>query len=222
MDLTPREGYADWAPLYDVDGNPLIAVEGPAVGAMLGEVDGLTVLDIGCGTGRHALALSGRGARVVGLDDSEAMLLIARERLRGRGLVLARHRLPGPLPVADGSCDAAVLGLVAEHVADLGAALKRVVASLRTGGLLVLSNLHPDRTAEGQRARFIDPISGERRSIVGFHRTIGDHLDAAGSAGLSLVEQRDLVVTPELSLSLPRAARYLGLNLGWVGSWRKR
>lgn len=221
MSLSPREGYDAWAPIYDGDGNPLIAVEGPAVASLLGDLRGLLALDVGCGTGRHALAMAEAGARVVGLDPSAAMLAVARGRLRGRGVILARHALPGALPVADGRFDVAVLGLVAEHLVDLSAALQSIAAALRPGGRLILSNLHPERTAEGQRARYIDPITGERRSISGFHRTVEEHRAAASSAGLSLVRERDLTVPAELEDSLPRAGRYVGLKLGWVGYWRK-
>ena len=39
-----------------------------------GPVDGLRILDLGCGKGRFSRALAARGARVVGLDLSPGML----------------------------------------------------------------------------------------------------------------------------------------------------
>ena len=57
-----RGGYDRWAGVYDHDGNPLVALEGPAVRAAVGEVRGLDVLDLGCGTGRHALWLAAEAA----------------------------------------------------------------------------------------------------------------------------------------------------------------
>jgi SAM-dependent methyltransferase len=44
------------------------------------------ILDIGCGTGRHALELAGRGYAVVGVDLSESQLRRAREKAAARGL----------------------------------------------------------------------------------------------------------------------------------------
>ena len=39
------------------------------------------ILDLGCGTGRHATLLAARGFNVTGIDQSEPMLAIARERV---------------------------------------------------------------------------------------------------------------------------------------------
>ncbi len=67
--LTPErvpteQGYDRWAAVYDSDGNPLVALEEPLTAALVGDVRGLRVLDVGCGTGRHALrfAAAGTGA----------------------------------------------------------------------------------------------------------------------------------------------------------------
>lgn len=44
------------------------------------------ILDIGCGTGRHALELAKRGYNVVGIDLSESMIKKAREKAENAGL----------------------------------------------------------------------------------------------------------------------------------------
>lgn len=219
--LGVAEGYAAWAPLYDGDGNPLIALEGPAVLNAVGRAAGLWVLDLGCGTGRHALAMAGAGARVVGLDATAAMLDRARRKPGVGSIAWVRGSLPGPLPFEDAAFDRVVLGLVAEHVEPIDRLMIEAARVLRPGGRCVLSALHPDRTAEGQSARFIDPSTGERRSILTFHRPTTAYLDAAAGAGLRLVEQVDLVVPATLAETLPRAARYVGKRLGWVACWAR-
>ena len=59
------EGYAMWAENYDLDmGNPVVAGEEEIIWTLIGDSRGLDVLDVGCGTGRHALPLAAQGARV--------------------------------------------------------------------------------------------------------------------------------------------------------------
>ncbi len=220
-ELSPRDGYAAWAACYEDDGNPLIPLEGPVMAALFGPVAGKRVLDLGCGTGRHTLALVQAGARITALDQSPEMMAIARRKLEGHPVEWVTHSLPDPLPFQEETFTLVVAGLVVEHVADLPGLLKEVVRVLRPGGRFVLSALHPDRTAEGQRARFIDPETGIRRPITTHHRTIADYEGAAARAGLVLVSEHTLVVTAELAMVLPRAQRYVGLSLGWVAGWDK-
>jgi malonyl-CoA O-methyltransferase len=149
------------------------------------------------------------------------MMALARQKLQGYSVEWVIHALPAPLPFPDEAFALVVAGLVVEHVADLPALLKEVVRVLRPKGRLVLSALHPDRTAAGQRARFIDPETGLRRPITTYHRSVADYLGAATAAGLRLMSEQTLVVTDEVAAALPRAGRYLGLPLGWVASWDK-
>src|SRR5437867_1411275 len=93
-----REGYDRWAEIYDGEGNPLIALEEPLVAGLLGEVDGLEVVDLGCGTGRHAVRLARAGARVTALDFAERMVARAREKPGWEGVRFIAHDLTEPLP----------------------------------------------------------------------------------------------------------------------------
>jgi SAM-dependent methyltransferase len=220
-ELPVREGYAAWAPLYDDDGNPLTALEGPVIRGWFGPIRGRRALDVGCGTGRHTLALVEDGAEVAAIDSTPEMLAIARGKLDGSPVTWALHRLPDPLPFPDSAFDVVVLGLVAEHVEDLSTVLLEAARVTRPGGRCLLSALHPDRTAEGQRARFIDPSTGERRHIETIHREVADYLGIARGAGWMLVEERTLLVTSDLIRSLPRAAPYVNRPLGWAARWEK-
>lgn len=52
----------------------------------------LKILDVGCGTGRHAIELTRRGYRVTGIDLSESQLKKAREKAEARGLTIDFQR----------------------------------------------------------------------------------------------------------------------------------
>ncbi|MBI4425666.1 MAG: class I SAM-dependent methyltransferase [Elusimicrobia bacterium] len=69
VEVPTKEGYDRWSRVYDSDGNPLLALEEPVVRRLLGPVRGRAVADIGCGTGRHALALARAGAKGTAVDE---------------------------------------------------------------------------------------------------------------------------------------------------------
>src|SRR5688572_27062715 len=96
-----RAGYDRWAAIYDHDQNPLIALEEPLLRAAVGDVRGLSVLDVGCGTGRHALWVAEAGANVTAIDFSEGMLAEAQRKPGAERVRFLLHDLREPLPFAE-------------------------------------------------------------------------------------------------------------------------
>lgn len=54
----------------------------------MGNDKSLRILDVGCGTGRHAIELTRRGYTVTGIDFSESQLARAREKAGSNGLAI--------------------------------------------------------------------------------------------------------------------------------------
>jgi SAM-dependent methyltransferase len=106
-----------------------------------------TVLDVCCGTGLLAGELIARGYLVVGVDASDAMLDLARERL-GPHVVLSRMALPDL--TVEGVFDAAVCtfdGLNYLAPDEFRLAMANVALHVRPAGWLVF-DLHTDRMME--------------------------------------------------------------------------
>jgi SAM-dependent methyltransferase len=100
-----------------------------------------TVLDLGCGTGELAAALAPHVARVIGIDQSEAMLRAARRRTKDVQNVELRRGSLEALELDDGSCDAALMVLVLTYVTDVEAVLREAARVLCSGGRLVVVDL---------------------------------------------------------------------------------
>jgi len=107
------------------------------------DLEGLSVLDVGCGAGLASEGLARFGARVTGLDAAGAALAAARAHAEAQGLRIDyREGRPEDLAAEGAQFDAVVALEVIEHVADRAAFLAALAAVLKPGGMLFLSTLN--------------------------------------------------------------------------------
>jgi tRNA threonylcarbamoyl adenosine modification protein (Sua5/YciO/YrdC/YwlC family) len=101
------------------------------------------ILDLGTGTGETARRLLDRhpNASLVGIDENEGMLALARDRLPTGRVELRVGRIEEPLP--DGPFDVVASALAIHHLDDLAKAelFARVGQVLAPGGLFVLGDV---------------------------------------------------------------------------------
>jgi malonyl-CoA O-methyltransferase len=204
-----RSGYDRWAAVYDHDGNPLQALEGPAVRTAAGEVRGLNVLDLGCGTGRHSMWLASAGAAVTAVDFSEGMLAEARRKPGAETVRFVVHDLHQPLPFS-AEFDLVVSGLVLEHLRELEGFFAEARRVLRPGGRAVVSAMHPAMFLRGTQARFTDPDSGEIVQPGSVPHSVAKFVMAAVRAGFRLADVAEFAPDAEFAARCPRAAKYVG------------
>jgi demethylmenaquinone methyltransferase / 2-methoxy-6-polyprenyl-1,4-benzoquinol methylase len=96
---------------------------------------GSRALDVATGTGDLAIELRARGAEVIGLDFSERMLELAREKAPGIEFVQG-NALELPYPAA--SFDAVTVGFGARNLSDLDRGLAELARVTRLGGRVVI------------------------------------------------------------------------------------
>jgi SAM-dependent methyltransferase len=107
--------------------------------AALPRIEGQTVLDLGCGVGDLAAALSARGARVIGVDANEELLATARARqLATAEFVLADLR---SLPDLATRADGVWCSFGAAYFVDLSSVLASWARHLRAGGWIALTEI---------------------------------------------------------------------------------
>lgn len=123
------------------------APEWPALRAMLPELDGSKVLDLGCGFGWFCRWASGNGAaRVVGIDVSRRMLERARAMTTDESVVYEMADLDA-VQLPPDSFDLAYSSLALHYLRDLDRLMSQVHGTLRSGGRFVFSAEHPLFTA---------------------------------------------------------------------------
>ncbi len=116
-----------------------------AVGEILDERRPLNILDVACGTGDFTIEIARKapdGSRVTGIDLSEGMMKIGREKIAGAGV--EAEMVQGDceaLPYEDGTFDRISVGFGVRNFEHLDIGLKEMCRVLKDGGKLVVLEL---------------------------------------------------------------------------------
>jgi malonyl-CoA O-methyltransferase len=187
--VDPEAAYALWAATYPPAAHtPLMRVEERAVRALLPDLGGITLLDVGCGSGRYLEIGRGAGARrLVGVDPSRPML----DRIRVPDARLVRGSVEA-LPVSGGTADVTICALTLGHVSSLWRAFAELARVTRPGGVLVCSELHPAGASLGWRRTFT--AQGRRFVVRDAGHSLDDWLAASADGGWTLEQLAEPVL----------------------------
>lgn len=185
--------------------------------SILPDFQGKRVLDLGCGYGWHCIYAAEHGAEsVVGLDLSEKMLEVAREKTGSALEAGAASRIRyvrGSIEEADfpaDSFDVVLSSLALHYVKDFGSVVRQVGRCLSAGGSFVFTAEHPVFTAEGTQDWIYDehgkirhfPVDryfteGERKArflgeeVVKYHKTLTTYLETLLENGFELLHVKE-------------------------------
>ncbi|MFE2142253.1 class I SAM-dependent methyltransferase [Streptomyces sp. NPDC059456] len=177
----PREGLGAWE---------------EAVRRHLEPVRGMTVVDVGAGTGAFATAFCDWFAvQVVAVEPAAAM----RALIPRRAGIEVREGHAASLPVPDDGADAAWLSTVTHHVPDLVAAAREIRRVLRPGAPVLIRNAFAGR---GERLRIVRWFP-ETARLLDTYPSVEETCAAFAAAGFAMealepVPQADLASLAEL------------------------
>jgi len=188
------------------------SVEWPALRPLLPALNGLRVLDLGCGFGWFGRWARERGAaQVVGMDSSEKMLARARADTSDVSIIYQSADLE-EIVLPEAQFDLAHSALALHYVKNLGRLFETIYGALIPGGSLVFSTVHAIYTApkiqnwltdftgqkiwplnnyfvEGPRTErwfFNDGLSTHQTDVVVQHRTVATILNLVIRAGFTI------------------------------------
>jgi len=155
--------------------NPLLAIERPEMEALLPDLEGRDVVDLGAGHAHYARLARARGARrAIAVDVSAAML---------QGVTVpALVADAAALPLASASADVMIAALLLSYV-DRVRTLVEIARVLRPSGLLFVSELHARGVAQGGWRRTFRGATGRTLAVEApppDPRVLAGELDAAG------------------------------------------
>jgi ubiquinone/menaquinone biosynthesis C-methylase UbiE len=191
------------------------AAEWPALRALLPELRGLRVVDLGCGFGWFCRWAREQGAAaVLGIDVSEKMLARARDTTTDPAITYLRADLER-LELPEAGFDLAYSSLALHYIEDLAGLLAKTYRALVPGGLLVFSAEHPIFTApanpgwsvgaDGRKTWPVDSYlcEGARKTdwladgVIKQHRTLGTYLNLLLRLGFALAHVEEWGPTDE-------------------------
>jgi SAM-dependent methyltransferase len=198
------------------------APEWPALRSMLLPLEGLRLLDLGCGFGAFARWAREMGAAsVLGVDRSENML--ARAQTQDTGVTYALADIEH-LALPEAAFDLVYSSLTLHYIADFGAVCATIERLLVPGGRLVFSVEHPLFTAPRNPGWRTDPdgskvwpinaylLEGQRVTewitpgVVKYHRTVASYVNSLLAQGFQLVRLEEWGPTQEQIAAHPEWA----------------
>jgi ubiquinone/menaquinone biosynthesis C-methylase UbiE len=212
MLVAPRQGYEIWAASYDAAPNPLLALERRVLRHLLHDTPGKRVIDVACGTGYWTRTLGEAGAIISGFDNCPPMI----EQAGG-----------GPFFVADAAAaavrsetaDLTLCSMAASYFIDLTQAMSEMARITRSGGRVILSDMHPAAVAAGWKRSF---RAGQQVYEIE-HRKWSDEVlhSAARTAGLAPHAHFDeAFAEPERALFAAAGREHLFDNLRQIPAIR--
>lgn len=200
------------------------APEWPAIRAMLPDLAGRRVVDLGCGMGWFARwAMEHGAASVLGLDLSENMIARAKAATADPAIEYRIADLE-ELELPEASFDLAYSALAFHYLADFGRLVRMVHRSLVPGAGFVFTIEHPIYMAPAHPRWWTDEdgrktwpvnrysIEGERRTdwfaegVLKHHRTIGTTLNTLIGSGFTIRRVEEFAPTPEQIARNPQLA----------------
>ncbi len=178
----------------------------PVLWACAGDVNGLTVLDAGCGTGYVSKKLYDRGARVTGIDFSERMIEIA--RAHNPHIDFRVDSCTQLATIDDEHFDLVIANYVLMDTPDLQGTMHAFYRVLKPDGVVVVVFSHPcfmqagatvSDNGEEIRYRWSFPYFEQRKCVdppwahftaefIWFHRPLSDYWKAFRAAGFVVVD----------------------------------
>ncbi|MCB9963295.1 MAG: class I SAM-dependent methyltransferase [Hyphomonas sp.] len=203
------------------------APEWPAIRALLPELGGKRVADLGCGFGWASRWFREQGAAsVLGLDLSQNMIERARADTTDSAIAYRIADLD-TLELQEASFDLVYSALTFHYVADFERLIRMIHAALAPGGDLVFTIEHPIFMAaahpqwiDDEDGRKTWPVNGysmegERRTdwfakgVLKQHRTLATTINTLIDAGFTLRRIKEFAPTPDQIAAMPELAEEL-------------
>lgn len=187
--MSIEKAYNSWAEQYDTNENKTRDLDIKATIETLSKYEFRNVLELGCGTGKNTEWLLTKAERIIGLDFSQEMLDIAKEKITGNNVEFKKSDLIKDWEIENQFADLVTSSLTLEHIDDLNHIFNQANQKLIENGIFFISELHPFKQYIGSKAKFETGNGIEELEVYTHH--ISDYLDNANKNGFELLEIKE-------------------------------
>lgn len=217
------------------------AGEWPTLRRMLPDLAGKRVLDLGCGFGWHCrYAVEQGAASVLGVDISQKMLAVAREKTADPRIAYVCAAVED-MALPAGAYDVVLSSLALHYISSFQAVCQKVSACLKPGGSFVFSVEHPVFTAYGTQEWYRNEagnilhwpvdryfIEGRREAVFlgermrKYHRTLTTYLNTLLHTGFVITGVEEPQPTEDMLREIPDMAEELRRPMMLIVSAQKK
>ncbi|WP_404452178.1 class I SAM-dependent methyltransferase [Virgibacillus necropolis] len=202
-----KDFLANYMRRRDRPDSPNNAIEGPIMYELLGDFEGKSIVDLGCGDASFGKELLNQGAKVfTGVEGSEQMITLANSNLAGLNGSI-HHETMESFHFPANEYEVVTSRFAIHYVSDIHQLFQNVYKSLTEDGKFIFSVQHPLTTSS-----FISKQSGEKREnwivddyfhegerkepwidevVVKYHRTIEQYFRTLTKVGFSVKDLRE-------------------------------
>ncbi|MFD2564774.1 class I SAM-dependent DNA methyltransferase [Aquimarina rubra] len=184
--MSIEKAYNAWAAQYDTNENKTRDLDIKATIDTLSKYKFKYVLELGCGTGKNTGWLLSKAEQVIGLDFSQEMLNIAKEKITDSNVQFKKADLNKEWEIENQFADLVTSSLTLEHIDDLNHIFYQAHQKLMGNGIFFISELHPFKQYVGSKAKFETENGVEELKVFIHH--ISDYVDSAEHNDFELLE----------------------------------
>lgn len=199
--------------------------ERPSLCALLPELQGKRVIDLGCGPGEYVAYLMSQGATVTAVDGSADIIALVHQKLGNPFNAYVQDLAQGVPDEADQSFDLAVCPLLVHYLEDPTPLFRDVKRILKPEGLFVFSTHHPfvdyQFSPSGNyflTEKIVDEWDtlGKPTRVEYFRRPLSSLMRSLTDAGLCVLEMSEGSPDEQMQETDPQSYRKLSTAPGFL------
>lgn len=188
--MSIEKAYNSWANQYDTNENKTRDLDKKSTIETLSKYEFESVIELGCGTGKNTEWLLKKAKQIIGLDFSQEMLNLAKDKITDERVNFLKVDLTKKWKIENHFADLITCSLTLEHIKDLNHIFNQANRKLKKSGIFFISELHPFKQYSGSKAKF-ETETGTTE-LEAFTHHISDYIDNAINNEFKLVEIKEL------------------------------